>query len=37
MLRAWPVSPRINSPKNNDASLIEPMILSAEGRGLNPA
>jgi putative SOS response-associated peptidase YedK len=23
-LRAWPVSPRVNSPRNNDASLIEP-------------
>jgi putative SOS response-associated peptidase YedK len=29
-LKAWPVSPRVNSPRNNDASLIEPMRMSAE-------
>jgi putative SOS response-associated peptidase YedK len=28
--RAWPVSPRVNSPRNNDASLIEPMRMAAE-------
>jgi putative SOS response-associated peptidase YedK len=36
-LRAWPVSPRVNSPRNNDASLIEPMRMAAEGGGRNPA
>ena len=24
-MRAWPVSKRVNSPKNNDRKLIEPM------------
>jgi putative SOS response-associated peptidase YedK len=36
-LTAWPVSPRVNSPRNNDASLIEPMRMAAEGGGPNPA
>ena len=36
-LRAWPVSPRVNSPRNNDASLIEPMIMAADGGGPNAA
>ena len=36
-LRAWPVSPRVNSPRNNDASLTEPTIMAAEGGGPNPA
>jgi putative SOS response-associated peptidase YedK len=36
-LKAWPVSPRVNSPRNNDASLIEPMRMAAEGGGPNPA
>ena len=36
-LRAWPVSPRVNSPRNNDPSLLEPMIMTAEGGGANPA
>jgi hypothetical protein len=31
------VSPRVNSPRNNDASLIEPLIMAAEGGGPNPA
>ncbi len=35
-LRAWPVSPRVNSPRNNDASLIEPMRMAAESGGPNP-
>jgi putative SOS response-associated peptidase YedK len=33
-LKAWPVSPRVNSPRNNDASLIEPMRMAAEGGGV---
>ena len=36
-LRAWLVSPRVNSPRNNDASLTEPRIMAAEGGGPNPA
>jgi putative SOS response-associated peptidase YedK len=36
-LTAWPVSPRVNSPRNNDASLIEPTVMSAEASGPNPA
>jgi putative SOS response-associated peptidase YedK len=36
-LQAWPVSPRVNSPRTNDASLIEPMRMAAEGGGPNPA
>jgi putative SOS response-associated peptidase YedK len=36
-LKAWPVSPRVNSPRNNDARLIEPLIMAAEGGGPNPA
>ena len=36
-LQAWPVSPRVNSPRNNDAGLLEPMILATEGGGPNPA
>jgi putative SOS response-associated peptidase YedK len=36
-LKAWPVSPRVNSPRNNHPSLIEPMRMAAEGGGLNPA
>ena len=24
-MRAWPVSPRVNTPKNNDATLLEPV------------
>jgi len=36
-LRAWPVSPRVNNPRNNDASLIEPMTMAAEGGASNPA
>jgi putative SOS response-associated peptidase YedK len=35
-LRAWPVSPQVNSPRNNDAGLIEPMTMTAEGGGPNP-
>ena len=33
-LRAWPVSPRVNSPRNNDAGLVEPMMMMAEGAGI---
>jgi putative SOS response-associated peptidase YedK len=36
-LRAWPVSPRVNGPRNNDARLIEPLIMAAESGGPNPA
>jgi putative SOS response-associated peptidase YedK len=36
-LRAWPVSTRVNSPRNNDAGLIEPERQAAEGGGPNPA
>jgi putative SOS response-associated peptidase YedK len=37
-LRAWPVSPRVSSPRNEgDARLIEPLIMTAEGGGPNPA
>ena len=36
-LQAWPVSPRVNSPRNNDAGLLEPMVLATEGGGPNPA
>jgi putative SOS response-associated peptidase YedK len=36
-LRAWPVSTRVNSPKNNDASLIEQERQAAEDSGANPA
>jgi putative SOS response-associated peptidase YedK len=36
-LRAWPVSPRVSNPRNNDASLIEPMRAAAEGGGESPA
>jgi putative SOS response-associated peptidase YedK len=36
-LKAWPVSTRVNSPRNNDASLIEPERQAAEGGGPNPA
>jgi putative SOS response-associated peptidase YedK len=25
LMVAWPVSPRVNTPKNNDAKLIEPV------------
>ena len=24
-MRAWPISPRVNSPKNNDADLLVPV------------
>ena len=27
LMHAWKISPRVNSPKNNDAQLIEPMPL----------
>ena len=36
-LEAWPVSTRVNSPRNNDASLIEPECQAAAEGGLNPA
>jgi putative SOS response-associated peptidase YedK len=36
-LRAWPVSTRVNSPRNNDASLVEPKVAEGEGGGPNPA
>jgi putative SOS response-associated peptidase YedK len=36
-LKAWPVSTRVNSPRNNDAGLIEPERQAAEGGGPNPA
>ena len=36
-LRAWPVSTRVNSPRNNDASLIEPHRQAGEEGGPNPA
>ena len=36
-LKTWPVSPRVNSPRNNDANLIKPMIMTAEGGGAIPA
>ncbi len=36
-LRPWPASPRVNSPRNNDASLIAPMVIATEGGGPNPA
>jgi putative SOS response-associated peptidase YedK len=32
-LKAWPVSTRVNSPRNNDASLIAPERQAAEGGG----
>ena len=32
-----PVAPRVNSPRNNGASLIEPLITAAEGGGPNLA
>jgi putative SOS response-associated peptidase YedK len=35
-LKAWPVSSRVNSPRNNDASLVEPMTMAAEGGGASP-
>jgi putative SOS response-associated peptidase YedK len=28
---AWPVSQRIGNVKNNDSSLIEPLVLEAQG------
>jgi putative SOS response-associated peptidase YedK len=34
-LTAWPVSTRVNSPRSNDASLIEPKSRAGEGGGLN--
>ena len=36
-LRAWPVSPRVNSPRSHDATRIAPMIMAVEGGGPNPA
>jgi hypothetical protein len=24
-MKAWPISPRVNSPKNNDPDLIRPL------------
>lgn len=30
-LNAWPISPCVNSPRNNDASLIEPVKATADG------
>ena len=36
-LRTWPVSTRVNSPRNNNASLIEPMVAEGEGGGPNSA
>jgi hypothetical protein len=24
-MRAWPISPRVNSPRNNDPDLLEPI------------
>jgi len=35
-LRSRPVSPCVNSPRKNGASLIEPMRMGAEGGGSNP-
>jgi putative SOS response-associated peptidase YedK len=29
-MRAWPVSPRVNTPKNNDERLLEPIPLERE-------
>jgi putative SOS response-associated peptidase YedK len=29
-MRAWPVSPRVNTPKNNDETLLEPVPLARE-------
>jgi putative SOS response-associated peptidase YedK len=34
--RAWSVSPRGNSPRNNDARLIEPMRMAAENGVIRP-
>jgi putative SOS response-associated peptidase YedK len=36
-LKAWSVSTRVNSPRNNDAGLIEPGRKAAESGGPNPA
>ena len=34
----WPVSPRVGNVKNNDASLIEPLLaVSSGGSGLSDA
>jgi putative SOS response-associated peptidase YedK len=33
-LKAWPVSTRVNSPKKNDAGLVETMGATAEGGGV---
>jgi putative SOS response-associated peptidase YedK len=32
-MRVWPISPRVNSPKNNDAEIIAPIELNT-GRDL---
>jgi putative SOS response-associated peptidase YedK len=29
-MKAWPVSARVNSPKNNDAEITAPIVLTAE-------
>jgi putative SOS response-associated peptidase YedK len=30
LMLAWPVSSRVNTPKNNDAALIEPMAFAPQ-------
>jgi hypothetical protein len=31
-MRAWPISPRVNSPKNNDAEIVVPIELASVAR-----
>jgi len=33
-MKAWPISPRVNSPKNNDADIIAPMGEASIGGNL---
>jgi putative SOS response-associated peptidase YedK len=36
-MKAWPVSPRVNSPKNNDAEIMVPVEPESVSRSENSA
>lgn len=31
-MTVWPISPRVNSPKNNDPGILEPFAVDAQTR-----
>jgi putative SOS response-associated peptidase YedK len=31
-MTVWPISPRVNNPKNNDAGILEPVAADAQAR-----